>query len=119
METAVLEAPPSQLRVMSRNIRGNCFVFYITIVDTDKDGIFADGPYFGGETRDYESAENLAKDIVNDKGIPGTIIPKVYSYNNNYQDFPDIVNLASKQYSRMISDLYDQEEIQNRMSRKK
>jgi hypothetical protein len=116
VEIAVLEAPPSQYRTA---IKSRHFVFYITIVDTDKDGIFADGPFFGGETFDQPSADDLARDLVNDKSIPGTVIPKVYAYNANYQSFPDITVLATKQANRMIVDLYDQEEIQDRMSRKR
>jgi hypothetical protein len=92
-------------------------VFYVTVTDTDKDGILVDGPYLGGEVSGKFAAELLARDLANDKSIPGSVMPKIYEYGPG-QTFDDLLFLAKRQFDKLAIEMYDQEAIQERMRRR-
>lgn len=92
-------------------------VFYITVVDTDKDGILVDGPFLGGEVSSKFAAELLARDLANDRSIPGSVMPKIYEYGPG-QTFDELLFLAKRQSDKLTSDMYEQEAIQERMRRR-
>lgn len=87
-------------------------VVYGIVIDTDDSGIFLDFPYLGGETENHKEAEGLARDITDDKDIPGTaVITKIYQIEDS---LTEIKKLAHRQFSQIASDMYDVEDIQRR-----
>lgn len=103
---------------MSSN--GNQYViFYATVIEGKKhDGIYVDYAYFGGITNDEEYADCLSRNIVNDRSIPGIVIPKVF-VKSSKQSLSDVIKIADYYMKKMASRMYDSEEIQERTKRKR
>lgn len=121
MEAQVLEAPLSQSdliqELVDHRMSDRFAIFYVTITDIDRDGVFVDGPFFGGEIESHEEAELLATEITNDKSLPGTICTKLFRFKPN-QLCSDISRLAHKYFTKFRNDIYEQEETQNRKRRR-
>lgn len=90
-------------------------IFYVSVLDEDK-GIFVDGPYLGGVCLSKDMADFLARDLTNDKQLPGTVMPKVYAFDS-YLGVGPSHYLAKNQFQRMAEDMYDMERVQARQSR--
>ena len=85
-------------------------IYYIVIVDTDKDGILVGGPYFGGDVADQATAEKIASDLNNDRTMPRTVIVKISQYTDRKQN----INIINKYFNNMIRNIYEQERMMNR-----
>ena len=88
------------------------FVVLFACVIEDANGLLIDCPYnygyLGGYTQTKEEADRLAKHIVNDKNIPGAIIPRVFPIKEN--DTIQAIEISKKFFKKMIQDMYDIEE---------
>jgi hypothetical protein len=63
-------------------------------------------------------ADRLAYDIVNDKSIPGAVIPKILGFNQ-IDEFKKKYDFAAKHFAQMTVDIHDYEMTQKRMRAKK
>jgi hypothetical protein len=90
-------------------------VFYISVLDYP-DGIFVDGPYFGGTCSVEDQANLLSRNLTNDRQLPGTIMPKVYSYDS-CAGISKSLSLAKTHCIRLAKDMYEMEETQARQAR--
>lgn len=81
-------------------------VYYASVIDDEEDGIFVNAPFLGGFSITREGADILAKDIVNDRLLPGVIITKIFPCSDRGQ----ILSLATKQFNQMARDMYDVED---------
>ena len=91
-------------------------VFYATI-NEGEDGVEIQSPFLGGIVLNSHDADRLAYDLVNDKLIPGTIVPKILGFQ--YNEFKRKYDFAAKHFSQMASDIHDYEMTQKRMRQKK
>jgi hypothetical protein len=80
-------------------------VFFVTIIELD-DELFVDDMFFGGIVEDKDKADLLARDIINDNGIQGAIVPKVLPLVDNLSKAMEIAN---KYFVRMRNEIYDTE----------
>ena len=87
-------------------------VFYITVVDTDEDGVVIDGPYLGGVMQTKPLAEELARCLTNDRTLPGAVMTKLLSFGPN--GIQGALKLARKQFFRLSDEMQDMEVIQKR-----
>ena len=91
-------------------------VFYAVVHETEDDGIFLDFPFFGGVAT-TPLAEQLAKDITDDRAIPGTaIITKIYRVD---RPLIEIKSIAHRQFCQKAVDMYDVEDMQERRASSK
>jgi len=94
------------------------FVVFYAIVNEGENGTEVQSPFLGGVTQTLENAERLAYSIVNDKSMPGTVIPKVLG-PFYYNDFKKRYDFAVKHFIEMAKDINDYEMTQKRMRTKK
>jgi hypothetical protein len=80
-------------------------VFFVTIIELD-DELFVDDMFFGGIVDDKDKADLLARDIINDSGIQGAIVPKVLPLVDGLSKASEIAN---KYFIRMRNEIYDTE----------
>lgn len=85
-------------------------VYYASVIDDEEDGIFVNAPFLGGFSETREGADVLAKDIVNDRSLPGVVITKIFPCPDREQ----ILSLATKQFNQMARDMYDVEDAMHR-----
>ena len=92
-------------------------IFYAVVQQTDSDGIFLDYPFLGGIVPP-EQVDQLARDITDDRAIPGTVITKVFNMNGN-DSLLEMQRIASRQFGVTANMMYDMEEIQQRKDKKR
>ncbi len=92
-------------------------VFYATVNEGEK-GTEVQSPFLGGIVPSSNDADLLAYDIVNDKSIPGTVIPKILGFNK-LDEFKRKYDFAAKHFVQMTVDIHDYEMTQRRMRQKK
>lgn len=95
----------------------NFLVLYACIVDDEEAGIFVDYPYFGGMVDTLEQVELLQKSLINDRHIPGSKFTKYYS-SELVSSVRECIDLAKRQFGKMARDMYEVEDMQERMKRK-
>jgi hypothetical protein len=88
-------------------------VLYAVVTDHDEAGIFVDAYFLGGIIDEYTVAEKLAWDLTNDKTIPGTVLTKIYKFNNHIE-FERALVMAGKYFHQLALDMYDAEEVQKK-----
>lgn len=93
-----------------------CAVIYGIVLDTELDGIFLDFPFLGGVVDSQPQAEALARSITEDRGIPGTVIVRIYSIDD---DLGQVRAMALKQFNQTALEIYDVEEQQERRDKRK
>jgi hypothetical protein len=92
-------------------------VCFAKIVDDKHDGIQLAGVHFGGAAPDYKSAEQIARDCVNNvRG--GTVIPRIFNVTGHYQLLP-AMNEAIARFRRLEADMVSAEEIIARSNKRK
>lgn len=93
-------------------------IFFATIIETDQDGVFVDGPFFGGESATLRFAELIAKDLSNDRAISGTVVPKILEYKHgDNQERQQTIRIALQHFNHLARDVYDQEDMLERKKR--
>lgn len=92
-------------------------VFYACVIETDDDGIFVDSTYFGGTTITRPLAEELVRDITNDKNMPGAIVPKILSIAH-FDEMHIAHDVAQRHFNNMAREMYSMEDINKRGKRK-
>lgn len=90
-------------------------IFYAILVDSDKEGVFVDGPFFGGEAHTPQMADCIAKDLSNDRTLSGAVIPKVLKRNE--QNRKSVLRVARRYFDNIARDVYDQADILDRSKR--
>lgn len=94
------------------------FVVFYATVNEGENGTDVQSPFLGGITPRADDADKLAYDIVNDKAIPGTVIPKILGFDQ-INEFKKKYDFATKHFAQMTIDIYDYEVTQKRMRTKK
>lgn len=94
------------------------FVVFYATVNEGENGADVLSPFLGGITQNTQDADLLAYDLVNDKQIPGTVIPKILGFNK-IDEFKRKYDFAAKHFSQMALDIHDYEMTQKRMRQKK
>jgi hypothetical protein len=94
-------------------------IFYACMIDDDEAGVYVDFVYYGGTANSDEEAELLMKSLAQDRGIQGTgtaVIPYKYKLE---VPLSAILTRAKKQFKKFSDEVYDMEDMQDRMKNKK
>ena len=92
-------------------------IFYAVVIQTESDGMFLDFPFLGGVVPN-DQVERLARDITDDRAIPGTVITKIFNMNGT-ESLLEMQRIASRQFNQTANLMYDMEEIQQRKDKKR
>jgi len=83
-------------------------ILYACIITDDENGLFVDHTFLGGIAPNKIQAEEVAKDITNDKSIPGTTISRILSIESQYE-LPKVMSMTNKYFHEMANEMYDME----------
>ena len=91
-------------------------IFYITVSDASDNDIIVMGPYLGGIMCTQEGVENLARDLVNDRSLPGAVMTKIYELDDI--TVGEAYSMAKRQFNTMADEMDDMQRIQKRMRKR-
>lgn len=83
------------------------YVYYGKVIDDKKQGIKITYPFLGGQSETEVGAEQLARDLVNDKSQQAIIIPKIFESGSIMLAMFE----AKKKFNRMATNMYECAEI--------
>ncbi len=96
----------SKSRARSNNYM-SYYVYYGKVIDDKKQGIKITYPFLGGQSETEVGAEQIARDLVNDKSQQAIIIPKIFESDSIIVAMFD----AKKKFKRMATNMYECAEI--------
>ena len=95
------------------------YVFYCRVTEDKEVGLLVDYSFLAGEADTEEKADQIARDLVNDKAYNGIVLPKVFEKTDD-ESIMDVMNRAQKRFEKMADHMYESESaIERRMKRKK
>lgn len=89
-------------------------VLYGVVIDGDE--LFFDVVFIGGLVNTLDEAADLARDITDDKSLPGSVITKTYPFDSSVGE---IQSLAHKQFCQTAIEMYDVEEMNSRREKRR
>lgn len=89
-------------------------VLYGVVLDGDE--LFFDVVFMGGMVNTLDEAADLARDVTDDKSLPGPVFTKTYPFENSVGE---IQSLAHKQFCQMAIELYDVDEMNSRREKRR
>ena len=88
-------------------------VVYGKVIEDKEEGMIFTFPFFGGEAGSLQGAEDIAKELVNDKTRQAIVIPHIFNKKKG-ESLQAVLDGAKKRFRRMEEDMYECEEIYER-----
>jgi hypothetical protein len=83
-------------------------ILYACIITDDENGLFVDHTFLGGIAYSRNQAEEVVRDITNDKSIPGTTISRILPLESR-TELPKIMTTTNRYFHGLANDMYDME----------